>query len=93
MQSLNGIKPALAPDFFYTRLKGKLQQQEKEVLFILRPSFITAVLSIFLMLNIFSLLSLHKGEAKNFSVQKDESANIESFTKAYHLTGSEFVYE
>ena len=48
MESLGGIQPAAAPDFFYTRLKGKMQPQaEKKIFFMLRPAFITAALSVF----------------------------------------------
>ena len=48
MKSLGGIQPAAAPDFFYTRLKGKMQPQaEKKIFFMLRPAFITAALSVF----------------------------------------------
>ena len=93
MQSLSGIKPAAAPDFFYTRLTGRMQPQEEKTFFMLRPSFITAVLSLFLIVNVFSLLNLNKTDVKNFSEQKNNPATIQSFTKAYNLTGSEFVYE
>lgn len=93
MNSLSGIKPACAPDFFYTRLKGKMQPQDEKTFFMLRPSFITAALSFFLILNVFSLLSLHKAEIKNSFVQKNEPANIESFAKAYNISGSESVYD
>lgn len=93
MQSLSGIKPAVAPDFFYTRLKGKLQMPEEKALFVLRPAFITAMLSIFLILNLFSLLDLNKTEIKNSSGTGTNSATIESFAKAYNLTGTESVYE
>ena len=44
MKSLGGIQPAAAPDFFYTRLKGKMQPETgKKTFFMLRPAFITAV--------------------------------------------------
>ena len=93
MNSLSGIKPAAAPDFFYTRLTGKMQQGDEKIFFMLRPSFITVALSFFLVLNVFSLVSLHKAERKNFFVQKNQPANIESFAKAYNITGSESVYD
>ena len=49
MTSLGGIQPAAAPDFFYTRLKGKMQPAaEKRTFFMLRPAFITATLAILL---------------------------------------------
>ena len=58
MESLGGIQPATAPDFFYTRLKAKMQPvEEKGIFFMLRPAFITAALSLFLIMNVFSLLN------------------------------------
>jgi hypothetical protein len=94
MESLGGIQPAVAPDFFYTRLKGKMQPAaEKKTIFILRPAFITTALSIFLIVNVFSLLVMNKTSKQDFSVQSNRPATIESFAKAYDLNGSESVYE
>jgi hypothetical protein len=94
MESLGGIQPAVAPDFFYTRLKGKMQLgEEKRVFFILRPAFITAALSIFLIVNIFSLLVMNKPQKQDFSGQNNKPTTIESFAKAYDLNASESVYE
>jgi hypothetical protein len=93
MESLAGIQPVAAPDFFYTRLKGKMQpQEEPKTFFLLRPAFITAVLSIFLMVNIFSLLTMNKSPKQPISLQNDKSATIESFARAYDLN-AESVYE
>ena len=94
MESLGGLQPAAAPDFFYTRLKGKMQPAaEKKTFFILRPAFITAVLSIFLIANIFSLINIRKVPAEPVSMQSNNKpATIETFAAAYNMnTGS--VYE
>ena len=93
MESLGGMQPAVAPDFFYTRLKGKMQPEEKKTSFLLRPAFITVALSLFLIVNVFSLLNMNKIKIQNFSVQKNEPESIESFAKAYDFNGSESVYE
>ncbi len=94
MESLGGMQPAVAPDFFYTRLKGKMQPaEEKRIFFLLRPAFITAALSLFLIVNVFSLLSMKKAPEQYFSLQSNKPATIESFAKAYDLNGSESVYE
>ena len=94
MESLGGIQPAVAPDFFYTRLKGKMQPAaEKKTIFILRPAFITAALSLFLIVNIFSLFTINKTTKQHFSEQTTKPATIESFAKAYDLNTSESVYE
>jgi hypothetical protein len=93
MKSLGGIQPAVAPDFFYTRLRGKMQQaEEKKTVFILQPAFITAALSLFLIVNVFSLLNINKKTEQHFSIQNSKPATIESFAKAYDLN-AESVYE
>jgi hypothetical protein len=93
MESLGGIQPAAAPDFFYTRLKGKMQPVEgKKTIFVLRPAFITAALSLFLIANVFSLITIRKVSQQPVSVQTNKPATIESFAAAYNMnTGS--VYE
>lgn len=93
MESLGGLQPAAAPDFFYTRLKGKMQPEEqKKTFFMLRPAFITAVLSIFLIVNVFSLVTIRKAPEEPVSFQNNKPASIESFAAAYNMnTGS--VYE
>ena len=94
MESFGGIQPAVAPDFFYTRLRGKMQPVEKKrTFFMLRPAFITAALSLFLIVNVFSLLTINKTPKQHFSVQEGKSATIESFARAYDLNASGSVYE
>ncbi len=94
MESLGGMQPAVAPDYFYTRLKGKMQPaEEKKTFFMLRPAFITASLSFFLIVNVVSLLSIKKAPEQHFSEQTTKPQTIESFAKAYNLNGSESVYE
>jgi hypothetical protein len=91
--SLDHIHKATAPDFFYTRLKGKMQPaEEKKTYFMFRPAFITAALSIFLIANVFSLLEMNKTSKQNSTSRSENPAGIESFAKAYDMnTGS--VYE
>jgi hypothetical protein len=94
MESLGGIQPAAAPDYFYTRLKGKIQPVAvKKAIFLLRPAFITAALSLFLILNVFSLLNINREPNQHFSSQNSKPATIESFVKAYDLNTAETVYE
>ena len=94
MESLGGIQPAVAPDFFYTRLRGKMQPaEEKQTFLMFRPAFITAALAIFLIVNVFSLLTINKTSKQHFSEQNGKPATIESFAKAYDLNASESVYE
>lgn len=93
MMSLDGIQKTSAPDFFYTRLKGKIQPAEdKKPFFIFRPAFITAALSLFIIVNVFSLLEMNKASKQHSTSGPQSAAGIESFATAYNMnTGS--VYE
>ena len=89
MKSLDGLQKAVAPDFFYSRLTGKMQREiepEKKPFLILRPAFITATLSLVFIINIFSLTQLNKQPK-----QVNKPATIESFATAYNMN-TESVY-
>lgn len=90
MSSLDGLQKAAAPDFFYTRLTGRMQNEIEPAgkpFFILRPAFITVVLSLVFIINIFSLTQLNKQPK-----QINNPATIESFVTAYNMN-TESVYE
>jgi hypothetical protein len=93
MTSFGGIQPAVASDFFYTRLKGKMQPaEEKRIFFMLRPAFITATLAVLFIVNVISLLQTAKAPKQDSRVVYSKPATIESFAAAYNMnTGS--VYE
>ena len=94
MGSLDGVHKAEAPDFFYTRLSGKMQinEEDRKPFFLLRPAFITTVLSVLLIINVISLLKIDKTAEQYSTAKADKPATIESFAKAYNLnTGS--VYQ
>ena len=94
LNSLDALEKATAPDFFYTRLKGKMQREMEPVKkpsFLLRPVFITTVLSIFLVVNVFSLVEIGKTPKQNATIQSG-SATIESFATAYNMNTAS-VYE
>ena len=89
MSSFDGLQKATAPDFFYTRLTGRMQNEVGPVnkpFFMLRPAFITAALSLVFIINIFSLTQLNKQ-----SKQINKPATIESFATAYNMN-TESVY-
>ena len=91
MGSLDSIQKATAPDFFYTRLTGKMQQeQEHTTIFVLRPAFITAVLTVLLIVNVLSLFTMDK--LKPNAATGNGAAGIESFAKAYDMNSGS-VYE
>lgn len=93
MGSLDNMHRAGAPDFFYTRLRGKMQPgEDKKTFLVLRPAFITAVLTVLLLANVFSLLDMKKGPEQNTAIKSHTPATIESFAKAYDMN-TESVYE
>jgi len=90
MNSLNGLKKAEAPEFFYTRLSGRMQNETEPVRktsFLLRPALVTAVLSVVLVLNVISLIKTNEQP-----VNSNKPAGIEAFAEAYNMDGSS-VYE
>lgn len=93
MESLGGIQPAVAPDFFYTRLKGNMQPAaDKKAIFMLQPAFISATLALLFIVNVISLLQTDKAPKQDSTVVNSKPATIESFASAYNMnTGS--VYE
>lgn len=88
MASLDGLDKSVAPDFFYTRLIGRMQSEletETKPLLMLRPAFITTVLSIALVINIAFLTQQDKPANQNAVTNSGKPASLESFAKAYNL--------
>jgi hypothetical protein len=56
LSSLDGAKGAAIPDFFYTRLKAKMQSGPLQKSWIVKPVYAFAALTVILMLNIFVVL-------------------------------------
>lgn len=100
MESFGGIQPAVAPDFFYTRLRAKMERpvEEKKTFFILRPAFITATLTVLLIVNVISLLQTDKLPHSTLRAKQEQPvvsgkpATIESFAAAYDMNSGS-VYE
>ncbi len=85
LQSLDEVAKARVPDFFYTRLKSRM---EKELLlqpvpfFILRPAFLTACLAVLLAFNI---ITIRHNRIQSPTPVSTGSGTIESFAKEYNL--------
>jgi hypothetical protein len=88
LNSLDGLEHATAPDYFYTRLKGRMEvglDKGKRSFVLLRPAFLMTTLSLILMVNIASLLFLQKGSKTE---EKKSPASIENFADTYNLNSS-----
>ena len=95
MASLDGLEKITAPDFFYTRLMGRMQSElesNRKPSLILRPAFITTVLSIALVINIAFLTQQNKPANQNAVTNSGKPASLESFAKAYNLDAAS-LYE
>ena len=95
ISSLDGLQKTAAPDFFYTRLMGRMQRETepaKKPFFLLRPAFITAALSVVFIINLFSLTQLNKQPLQRPAMHTNDRASIESFAEAYNMN-TVSVYE
>lgn len=95
LNSLQGLQKAQAPDFFYTRLIGRMQREtepESKPFFLLRPAFITTALSLVFIVNIFSLTQMNRQQKQKEPISSNQPATIESFAKAYNMETAS-VYE
>ena len=92
LNSLTGIERAEAPGHFYAALRAKMERQQKEASrprqLRLRPVFVSALLFIFLTINIF-VLSSTTGNNKIRS--QNETTGIRAFSEAYNLNAQSFV--
>ena len=95
LNSLTGLQKAAAPDFFYTRLIGRMDKEtepERKIFLLLRPAFVTSALLVVLMINVFSIMQLNKAPRQKATVQSNKPATLESFAEAYNLNTAS-VYE
>ena len=95
LNSLTGIQKAAAPDFFYTRLLGRMQREmepKRKTVFLLRPAFVTGALTLVLVINIFSILKFNREPAQKATVRSSKPATLESFAEAYNMNTAS-VYE
>ncbi len=83
INSLDGMKRAEAPGFFYAGIRAKMERGQKieRQMFSLKPVFITLVLFIFLVANLSVLSGLRKKETNS----APGGPGIESFAKEYNL--------
>ncbi len=92
--SLDGNQRAAVPDYFFTRLKARMersfeQEQTPEKSWLLRPAFAITALAVVLLINAFVIL---KDDAT-----KDKSTNevetIQSIAAEYSLNDNSPVYD
>jgi hypothetical protein len=82
LNSLDGIKKIQAPDFFYTRLKAKMETSPPTKRTILRPAYVIAFLTVLIVFNLVSLLKQNNSDVNTVST---ESENSQTIASAYRL--------
>jgi hypothetical protein len=94
LKSIDGINRASAPDFFYTRLKAKLDRLSERPYesgrrsWLLHPAYALATLIVVLLINAFVLLK-NDGSAKD-GVQDE---GLTSIAAEYNLNDNGALYE
>ena len=95
LNSLDGCKRATAPDFFYTRLRGRMEREltpkNTSRSWVLRPVYIVFALFLVLALNVFVLLS---GRDETTTATADNNESIQqSIAAEYSLNDINTVYD
>lgn len=94
LNSIDDIKRSTAPDFFYMRLKSKMEKvlnNEKPAFILLRPSLLAACVIFTIIINSVILINwLHTPAIFN---QDKTGAAIENFANEYNLSGTGQLYE
>lgn len=92
LSSLDGSKRATAPDFFYTRLRARLERElTKNVKrdWILKPVYIVTTLLLVISINVFVFL---KGDNETTTADNNESVQ-QSIAAEYSLNDNNSVYD
>jgi hypothetical protein len=89
LASLDGIRPATAPSFFYTRLKARMEaglvKKESRPL-LLRPVYILATIMVVLLMNALVVLNSGSGEGNEISEQETEQSIAAEYNINTNLT-------
>ena len=81
LQSLEGMRHAETDPFFYTRLKGRMQQQQKQPGYFFKPTLAVTALSFFLTINIWMII-----QEKNSKPETAEKKSaVQVFAETYNL--------
>ena len=93
LSSLDGAQRAAIPDFFYTRLKAKMENgyaADAPKLWVLRPVYAIAALVVILLINGAVLFTNTNNTKGNSIVETD---NLQSIAAEYRLNDSNTPYD
>ncbi len=90
--SVDGSPKITAPDFFYTRLKARMEKGIAPVKksWVLRPAFALTALAVVLLINAVVIL---KGDAKKGGITANDSETLQSIAAEYSLNDNSLVYD
>jgi len=88
LQSVQDIKEVGTDDFFYARLKARMEKSnlENNWYFPVKPALLTSMLTLLLAMN--TLILLRNAGTKSIAKKEGIEVSIQEFAKAYDLTNS-----
>lgn len=94
LNSLDGCERVPAPDFFYTRLKAKIERSvlpESSRSWLLRPVYVMAGVLVVMLVNAFVLFS--RSSSTTDSTPTDAAESIQAIAAEYSLNDNSSLYD
>ena len=91
--SLDNVQKAAVPDFFYTRLKARMEKDLVPVTkksLLLRPAFALSALAAVLIINAFVIF---KGDTGKSNISNNDAETIQSLAAEYRLNDNINLYD
>ena len=95
LNSLDGIKRASAPDFFYSRLRARMERQlipDNRSGWILRPVYAIIALFVILLINAAVLLK-DSQETNNSLASTTDTESMQSMAAEYRVNDAGSIYD
>ena len=92
LNSLDGVKRASAPDFFYTRLKAQMEKNLPEPArpWVLRPVYALGALGVVLLVNAAVIINRNNS---NEEIVSNDNDTIQSIAAEYNLNDVSSLYD
>lgn len=90
LNSLDGCSPAVAPDFFYTRLKARMEKEAApaaRTFWTLRPAYAFAGMALIVLINVIAVFNQPKAVVED-STSSIETDSFQSLAAEYRLNES-----
>jgi hypothetical protein len=94
LNSLNGVKRASVPDFFYTRLRVRMEKQllpGNERGWALRPVY--ALIALFIVLLINAAVVFRSSDNTETNLASNDAESVQSLAAEYRVTDAGNVYD